>query len=190
MNLTFIDKLVNLFKYTFSSFLSIELLIFSILLFVILIVNMKRKEKLISYCAIGVYLGLLIGTVIAYNEYVVLWVKSFFKMIVTFICFPTTVAFFFTIVFITGVMIYTLFSKKLNTFKKVFNYAFFTILYYFFMSFIALTAFNNIDLSSSVALYTNDYILTVVQASNTLLIIWCVSTFFYRLYLYLKEKFD
>lgn len=190
MNLTLFEKLSNIFKYTFSSFLSIELFLFSILLFLLLIINMKRKEKLVTYCAIGVYFGLLIGTMLAYYEYVILCIKAFFKMILTYICFPSTVAFFFTIVFITCMLIYTLFSKKLSTFKKIFNYLIFSFSYYLFMSFIALTAYNNIDLASSVSLYTNDNVVTIVQVSNTLLIIWIIFTLFYRFYLILKKKYD
>ena len=162
MNLTFFDKLAVIFKYTFSSFLSIELLIFSILLFVILIINMKRKEKIVTFSAIGIYLGLLIGTMIAYNEYVFACVKQFFKSIIEFVCFPSTVAFFFFFFIITIIMVYTLFSKKLTNFKRVINYLIFTIIYFLFMSFIAVTAYSDINLESNIALYTNDYVIAIV----------------------------
>ena len=190
MNLTAFEKFITLIKYIFSSFLSIELLIFSILLFVILIINMKRRKKIVTYTAIGLYLSLLIGTMIAYSEYVILCFKSLFKVIIRYICFPTTVAFFSTIVLITIIMIYTLFSRKLSKFKKISNYLFFSILYYLFMSFIALVAYNRIDLSDKIALYTNNYILVIVQTSNLLLLIWFIFTFFYRLYLFYQERFD
>ncbi len=190
MNLTFLNKIKLLFQYTFSSFLSIEIFLFSALLFVLLIVNMKRREKIVTYCAIGVYIGLLIGTIIAYREYVALCVKSFFKLIITYICFPTTVAFFFTVLAVTIIMIYTLFSKNISNFKRVINYLVFSFTYYFFISFIALTAYNNIDLNSNVALYTNNYVLVIVQASNILLLCWFIFTLLYRLNIFLKKKFD
>ena len=174
----------------FSSFLSIELLLFSTLLFVILIVNLKSEKKFITYAAIVVYLGLLIGTLLAYGDYVILSVKEFFKMIIKYLCFPTPVAFFTTIVAVTVIMIYTLFSKKLTNFKKIFNYLLFSIIYFLFTSFVALASYNKLDLSSSVSLYSNDNILVVVQASNFLLIFWIIFTFFYRLYDYFKERFD
>ena len=174
----------------FSSFLSIELLLFSTLLFVILIVNLKSEKKFVTYAAIVVYLGLLIGTLLAYGDYVILSVKAFFKMIITYLCFPTPVAFFTTIVLVTAIMIYTLFSKELTNFKRIFNYLLFTLIYFLFTSFVALASYNKIDLSSSVSLYSNDNILVVVQASNFLLIFWIIYTAFYKLYAYFKEKFD
>ncbi len=190
MKLSFFEKILTLFKYMFSSFLSIELLLFSTLLFVILIVNLKSEKKFVTYAAIVVYLGLLIGTLLAYGDYVLLSVKAFFKMIITYLCFPTPVAFFTTIVLVTAIMIYTLFSKELTNFKRIFNYLLFTLIYFLFTSFVALASYNKIDLSSSVSLYSNDNILVVVQASNFLLIFWIIYTAFYKLYAYFKEKFD
>ncbi|MBR6949574.1 MAG: hypothetical protein IKH54_05240 [Bacilli bacterium] len=190
MNLTAFEKFITLIKYIFSSFLSIELLIFSILLFVILIINMKRRKKIVTYTAIGLYLSLLIGTMIAYNEYVILCFKTLFKGIIRYICFPTTVAFFSTIVLITIIMIYTLFSKKLSKFKKISNYLFFSILYYLFMSFIALGAYYGIDLVDTTLLYQNDTILSIVQISNFLLLIWLIYTGFYYLFRFFKKKYD
>ena len=190
MNLTILEKIITIFKYTFSSFLSIELLLVSALLFVILIINLERKQKIITYIAIAIYIGILLGFMIAYNTYVILCFKAFLKLIVTYICFPTTVAFFSTMVFISMMMIYTLFSRKLSKFKKIVNYLFLSILYFFFMSFVALVAYNKIDLSSTVSLYSNNYVLVIVQASNVLLLIWFIFTFFYRLYNFYKERFD
>ena len=190
MDLTFIDKILIIFKYTFSSFLAIELFLFSALLFIILIVNLKRKKRIITFSAIGIYLGILIGTFIAYNEYILGCIKAFFKLIVEFVCFPSTVAFFFTIILMTIVMIYSLFSKRLTNFKKIINYLFFSILYFLFMSFIVVTAYSDINLESNISLYTNDYVLAIVQCSNVLLLIWILFTLFYRLYIYFKKKYD
>ena len=74
MNLTILEKIITIFKYTFSSFLSIELLLVSALLFVILIINLERKQKIITYIAIAIYIGILLGFMIAYNTYVILCV--------------------------------------------------------------------------------------------------------------------
>ena len=61
MNLSLIQKIGMVFKYIFSSFLSIEMFILSLLLFIILVVNLKRNNKLIQLAAIGVYMGFVIG---------------------------------------------------------------------------------------------------------------------------------
>ena len=58
------------------------------------------------------------------------------------------------------------------------------------MSFIALATYDGVDLLDTPALYENDLILSLVQLSNFILVIWILFTSFYWLYKYLKIKFD
>ena len=145
---------------------------------------------IIQMIAIGIYLGFVIGIVISYATYVQECIDSFVKLIMNYIYFPSTVVYFFIIVFVTGMMIYTLFSKKLTNFKKIVNYSFFSILYFFFMSFIALATYDAVDLLDITKLYENETILSLVQISNFILVIWIIFTGFYWFYKYLKKRFD
>ena len=190
MNLSLIEKLGVVFKYIFSSFLSIEMLLLSLLLFLILIVNLKRNNYLVQMLAIGVYIGFIIGIIISYTSYVKTAVDSFIKSIMNYIYFPSTVVYFFIIVFVTIMILMTLFSKRLTMFKKIFNYSFFSILYFFFMAFISLCAYDSVDLVDLAVLYQNEIILSIVQISNFILLIWIIYTGFYHLYLYFKKKYD
>ena len=84
----------------------------------------------------------------------------------------------------------TVFSKKMTMFKKIFNYIFFVGIYFLFLLFVTLSASNGIELSDMKQLYTNNTILSLVQISNLLLLIWFIYTMFYKLYIYFKKKFD
>lgn len=190
MDLSLTEKLTKIFKYTFSSFLSIEMFILSLLLFVILIVNLKKDNHLIQKVTIGVYIGFVIGILISYSTYVNTCVDSFVKAIMNYIYFPSTIVYFFIIIFVTVLILFTLFSKKMTKFKKIVNYLFFSILYFFFMSFIALAAYDTVDLVDVANLYKNEVILSLVQVSNFILVIWLLFTGFYHLYKYFKVKFD
>ena len=190
MNLSLLEKFGILFKYIFSSFLSIEMFILSLLLFFILIVNLKRNRLMVQMIAIGVYLGFIIGIFISYTTYVKTCINSFTKAIMNYVYFPSTIVYFFIIVFGTIMILYTLFSKKLNNFKKTINYLVFSILYFLFMSFIALSAYDGVDLVDITKLYKNDTILCIVQISNFLLLIWLLYTGFYHLYKYWKKRYD
>ena len=70
MNLSIVDKFITLFKFIFSSFLSIELFILSIVLFIFLIVNFKKKNKYIQLLIVGIYVGFLLGIILSYSMYV------------------------------------------------------------------------------------------------------------------------
>ena len=190
MNLTLLEKIMIIFKYIFSSFLSIEMFILSLLLFAILIINLKKNNYIVQMVAIGVYIGFILGILISYTTYVKTCVDSFVKAILNYIYFPSTVVYFFIIVFATVMILYTLFSKKLSYFKKVVNYSIFSLLYFFFMSFVALATYDSVDLIEKTELYKNETILAFVQMSNFLLLIWLVFTGFYYLYLYFEKKYN
>lgn len=190
MNLSLIEKLGVIFKYTFSSFLSIEMFIFSLLLFCILVYSVKVNNHFIQMISIGIYIGFVIGIIISYTSYVQTSFNSFTKAILNYIYFPSTVVYFFIIVFVTILILYTLFSKNITNIKKIFNYLFFSIMYFFFMTFMALSAFDGVDLMEITELYKNDTILSIVQISNLLLVIWLIVTGFYYLYRYFKKRFD
>lgn len=190
MDLSLFGKLGTIFNYIFSSFLSIEMFLLSLLLFLILIVNLKRNNYMIQMIAIGVYIGFVIGIFISYTTYVKTCVDSFVKAIMNYVYFPSTIVYFFIIIFVTVMILYTLFSKKLTQFKKIINYLFFSILYFFFMSFIALATYDGVDLVDTSKLYQNDTILSLVQVSNFILLIWLIYTGFYALYRYYIKKYD
>ena len=116
--------------------------------------------------------------------------NSFVKAIMNYIYFPSTIVYFFIMIFVTGALLYTIFSKKLWIGKRIINYAVFCILYFFFMSFLSLAAYNAFDLMDMNALYSNDTILSLVQISNLLLFVWMIFTGFYYLYQFYKKKFD
>ena len=190
MNLSLLGKFQVVFHYMFSSFLSIEMLILTILLFIILVINVKRNNPLVQMIAIGIYIGFVVGILISYTTYVKSCVDSFVKAIMNYIYFPSTIAYFFIMIFVTYMILRTLFHKNLSNFKKIFNYSFFSILYFFFMSFVALAAYDGVDLLDLSTLYQNDTILSLVQVSNFILVIWITFTCFYWLYQYFKKKFD
>ena len=107
-----------------------------------------------------------------------------------YVYFPSTIVYFFIIVFVTVILLKTVFSNKMTIFKKGVNYFFFSILYFLFLSFMALASYSGVDLINVVDLYKNEVILSIVQISNLLLLVWLIFTLFYELYKYFKKKFD
>lgn len=190
MDMSLIEKFGIVFKYMFSSFLSVEMLILSLLLLSILLVNLKLNNKYINIAAICIYLGFIFGIVITYADYVQLCLNSFVKTILNYIYFPSTFVYFLIFIFITGLMIYTIFNKKVNVVKKIINYSCFSILYFLFMSFIVLTVYSGIDIYDIKLLYQNETILAIVQVSNLLFVMWGLFTAFYELYRLFKRKYD
>lgn len=190
MNMTLFEKFKLLFEYSFSSILSISIFILFILLLFVLLFNMRKKSKFINFILVAIYLGIFIGIVISNFNYVVDCINGFVKCIMNYIYFPSTLAYFFIIFIVTVILIFTIFSKKISSPKKIVNYVFFTILYFLFTSFVVLAASQGIDLVDKVNLYKNNTILAIVQVSNLLLVFWLIFTGFYNLFLFYRRKYD
>lgn len=190
MNSSLLDKMWFVIKYMFSSYITLELFIFCLLLFILLILNLKRKNIFINIGFFAIFIGLFLGVFLSYGDYVSYSFRSLFKSIMRYIYFPSTIVYFFIILFVSVMIMVTVFSKKMTMFKKIFNYIFFVGIYFLFLLFVTLSASNGIELSDMKQLYTNNTILSLVQISNLLLLIWFIYTMFYKLYIYFKKKFD
>ena len=190
MNSSFLDKIVLVFKYIFSSYITFELFIFSVLLFILLLINLSRKSLAINIALVAIFFGLLLSVVVSYTDYVKICFKALTKGIMQYIYFPSTIVYFFIILFVTIMIIYTVFSKKLTKFKRIFNYSVFSFIYLLFMLFVTISASNGINLGDMKQLYLNDTILSLIQMSNFMLFLWIIYSLFYKLYVYYKKKFD
>lgn len=190
MLMSFLEKLEIVFKYSFSSFLEIELLVLTLLFFILLGLNIKRKSKIINYICVAI-VCLFIITLMSINiDYTMYCIDFLLKGILNYIYFPSTVIYFFIVVIITGCLIYTVVSDKLSIFKKIINYLCFGILYFLFFSFIGEVIITKVDIADKVSLYTNNLVLAVVQISNFVFICWLIYTCFFHLFRYFKRKYD
>lgn len=82
------------------------------------------------------------------------------------------------------------FSKTMPALKKVLDSIFFVIIYFLFFNFIIVVYNNKLDLTDKVSLYTNDLVLSIVQLSNLVFVIWLVVIFFYKLYCFFSKNYD
>ena len=70
MNMNLFEKILTVFKYMFSSFLSIELFILCLLLFLLLVFNLKYKNKYVNIILVVVYIsfiGMILVTASSYD---------------------------------------------------------------------------------------------------------------------------
>lgn len=190
MEMTIIDKIILIFKYTFSSFMGIELFLLSLLLFLFTFFNIKKNNKIVKIISIILCLAFLIGIVVTYKSYAIDSIDAFIKFILSYIYFPSMVVYFFIILFVTVAIIITILSKKMTRPKKIVNSVVFSILYFCFMAVVSLAVTKSLNLSSTVSLYTNDTVLSFIQISNLLFFFWVEYTLLYYFYKFLEKKID
>ena len=190
MELSLFEKMKIIFELLFSSFMFIELFFLFLLLFLLVVVNTKVKNKVLPVFLTIVFIISVI-TIVVYNfSYVSTCVDTFIMKVMDYYYFPSTVVFFFLFILAIFIFIYTIFSKRLLTWKKIFNYGIMTVIFLLFSMFIGVASIHHIDLSDVVSLYQNDQILSVVQLSNLIFLCWILVSFFYHLYMFFRKKFD
>ena len=190
MDLGLFDKMKIIFQLLFSSFMSIEIVLFFLLLFLLLVFNFKIKNKLVPIIlSIFLVIG-IIGFCFVFSSYAITCLDSFIMKIMDYYYFPSTIVYFFIFLFMVSVCFITMFSKKMKPMKKVFNYCCSIIVFLLFSMFIVLAVYSKIDFADTVALYQNNQVLTLVQVSNLIVLFWFVVSCFYYLYLFFKKKFD
>lgn len=190
MELGILEKMKIIFDLLFSSFMFLEILLFFLLLFILLVVNIKVKNRIIPVVfSVLVFVGIVVFGVL-FSPYVFSCIDSFLLKAMEYYYFPSTVIFFFIFLIAVLDFIYTMFSKKLKFFKKIVNYLYVVGTFFFFIVFIGLANVNNIDLGDVVTLYQNKQILSVVQVSNLLFLVWGIVSVFYYLFIFFQKKFD
>lgn len=190
MVLSFLEKLTLIGRLLCSSFLEIGLSILTLLFFLILVVNIKANKKVYNYL-MSLIMIVFLGVVIYFNcDYVVYTVDIILKTIMKYIYFPST-AVYFMIVFLSVIfLVVTIFKNNLSNFKKGFNYLMFSLIFLMFYSFMAVVSTSKVDMMDTVSMYTNNYILSLVQISNVIFIFWLIITLFSMLYRFFKKKYD
>ena len=112
------------------------------------------------------------------------------KAIMKYIYFPST-AVYFMIVFLSVIfLVVTIFKNNLSNVKKGFNDLMFSLIFLMFYSFMAVVSTSKVDMMDTVSMYTNNYILSLVQISNVIFIFWLIITLFSMLYRFFKKKYD
>ncbi len=184
------EKIGFVFQSFFSSFMTVELLIIGILLFVFFAINIQKNERIIKLFSVFLYLLFFLLICIFYSDYTVQSVDGVIKYIMNYIYFPSLAMYFVIMVFVTIAMIYTMFSKKMPKWLKWINTSVFSFLYILYIQVIGQVAGGKIYFTTDVAIYKNEVILSLIQVSNILLGIWILFICFYQFYKFCKKKYS
>lgn len=190
MEATIFDKISIILKYIFSSFMGIELLLLSLLLFLFTILNIKKNNKIVKIVSIILCLAFVLGLLIAYHSYAVYCIDSFIKFILSYIYFPSMVMYFFIMLVVTIAIVVTILSNKMSRSKKIINSVVLSIMYLCFMCVASIAITNKLDLSVMAQLYQNETLLSFIQISNLLFSFWLEYTLLYYFYKFLEYKLD
>lgn len=190
MNLSILDKIVLILKYFVSSFLGIEMFLVALILFLFLILNIKKNRPLVKIIISIIFVAILLFISGGFHSYVKDSIRAFLKGLMTYYYFPSISFYYIIVLGVTVLLIYTILNDGMSKVKRIGNYIFFFIMYLFFLGFFSNVIYLQMELSLDKNVYNDPLSLAFVQLSNFVFLFWIGWTIFYYVYLYLRKKFD
>jgi hypothetical protein len=184
-----LDKIKTVFNLIFSSPLFL-ILLFGILLMILDIKFISKKDKktnVIYVIASIVIIGLLLQT---YFDSLLNIFDIIAKNIVSIIYFPTVLEYIVMLLLSLGILLYSIFSKKMNKNIKIINTFVFAINTFLFFLILDQISKSKVDLSNKVSIYTNDNLMILFEISIAIFIFWMIGLCLYKIINNLIHKND
>ena len=190
IDLTLFQKIKLIFKYFFSSFMPIELLIIVLCIFLFLFLNLKRNKTVVNIFIPIIILLFVAFMAMGFHEYTRNAIEEVVKLIMHYYYFPSMSFYFVIIIFTTIYLIRTVYTDKVSKKIKIMNYIFSFMLFTLFVGLFSYVISNNIGLSIDYSIYKDKYILSFIQISNLIFVGWLLVIGILKLYNYFKKKYD
>lgn len=175
------ERILELGKLIISSPLYIGLFLIFLLIMTFLLLNIKKKNKIITYLFLGIILALFAFVLLGYHQSILTQLDNLIGTIVLNVFFPSWIVYFLVIAISYGIIIKTILHKESSKLKSIVNIVVFSILQFLFASFLIVVLSHNLDLSNRISIYTRSELVTILQFSMTLFLIWMLFLAGYRL---------
>lgn len=187
LQLTLLEKLQILFDLILASPFFIFLLIFTILVFIILLDSKNYKKKQIQRYIFGIYALVFIAVVIKHHSSFLSVFDYLINNVFIIFYFPNIAVYAVMIIIINIIMLKSIFSKKDKIIRTV-NMASYSLIMYLMLLVIYTITSENIDVYSELSMYSNSTVLTLVELSNILFVIWMALLLINKLLDFLETK--
>lgn len=188
MDLSFIDKLITFITLPFTSFLSIEILLIFIILYIFLVYNEKRRNKKVKMTLISLIIFFFSLLVFYFQEDIISVLSEIIKTFMRCFYFPNIVFYILTAIISLIILIYTNLKSNLIKLNKIITYTLTIIHLYLFTNFISLAMTNNISLIDTANIYQHDNMFVIVLFSQIIFILLIIYKVIYHFCYIRREK--
>lgn len=150
-----------------------------LILIIILVINMRKRNKLIKFTFI-LFFVLMLFVINVYNETIV---DNFLYYLLKYIYFPSFFAYSITIILSFLFLLYTIFNDQMAEKARIINYIFGSLLIVSYIIFLLL----KIDVVLYNSLYTGDSLLCLRYATRTFTL-WLIVLVIIKYYNYFLSK--
>lgn len=170
MDLSIFEQLLTFITLPFQSFLTIEILLIFIIIYIFIIYNEKRQNKKVKYAITALIIFFFSLLAFYFSEDIVTVLSEIVKTIMRCFYFPNIVFYILTAVISLVILIYTILKNNLTKLNKIITYVLTLIHLYLFTNFISLAITNNTSLTNTANIYQHDNMFIIVLFSQIIFI--------------------
>ena len=187
MDLSILEKLLTFITIPFQSFLTIEILLIFILIFIFLIYNEKRHNKKVKIFLTTLIIFFILLLVFYFSEDISIVLSEIIKPLIRSFYFPNIIFYFLTVIISLTILVYTIFKEKIAKLNKIITYILTLLHLFLFTNFISLAITNNISLTDTANIYQHDNMFVIVLFSQIIFIPLIIYKVIYQ-FCYIKYR--
>ena len=180
MDLSILEQLMTFITLPFQSFLTIEILLIFIILFIFFLYNEKRQSNKVKVALIAFIIFFFSLLVFYFFDDIVAVLSEIIKTIMRCFYFPNIVFYILTVIISLILLIYTFLKDNLTKLNKIITYIFTIIHLFLFTNFISFAISNNFSLIDSANIYQYDHMFVIVFFSQIIFILLIIYKVIYH----------
>lgn len=187
MDLSIIEQIMTFITLPFQSFLTIEILLIFIILYIFLLYNEKRQSKKVKITLTALIIFFFSLLVFYFSDDIIDVLSEIIKTIMRCFYFPNIVFYILTVIISLIILIYTVLKEKITKLNKIITYTFTIIHLFLFTNFISLAITNNLSLIDSANIYQHDQMFVIVLFSQIIFILLIIYKLIYH-FCYIRHE--
>ncbi len=187
MDLSIIEQIMTFITLPFQSFLTIEILLIFIILYIFLLYNEKRQSKKVKVTLTALIIFFFSLLVFYFSDDIINVLSEIIKTIMRCFYFPNIVFYILTVIISLIILIYTVLKEKITKLNKIITYTFTIIHLFLFTNFITLAITNNLSLIDSANIYQHDQMFVIVLFSQIIFILLIIYKLIYH-FCYIRHE--
>lgn len=187
MDLSIIEQIMTFITLPFQSFLTIEILLIFIILYIFVLYNEKRQSKKVKVTLTALIIFFFSLLVFYFSDDIINVLSEIIKTIMRCFYFPNIVFYILTVIITLIILIYTVLKEKITKLNKIITYTFTIIHLFLFINFISLAITNNLSLIDSANIYQHDQMFVIVLFSQIIFILLIIYKLIYH-FCYIRHE--
>lgn len=187
MDLSIIEQIMTFITLPFQSFLTIEILLIFIILYIFVLYNEKRQSKKVKVTLTALIIFFFSLLVFYFSDDIIDVLSEIIKTIMRCFYFPSIVFYILTVIISLIILIYTVLKEKITKLNKIITYTFTIIHLFLFTNFITLAITNNLSLIDSANIYQHDQMFVIVLFSQIIFILLIIYKLIYH-FCYIRHE--